>query len=109
MDAIEYWTDKVRSDETWMQIEAADLIARMSADGEVTLDAFDACAVLRRLQQGHGLTEACTGCTERERTAAVRLISRLIGLALALDTEVQKEAERRAEAHAERWSAEAAA
>lgn len=107
MDAIEYWADKVRDDETWMQIEAADLLVRKSADGEVVLEAHAACDILRALQSGHDLTTACNGRPSHEREAAVRLIGRLIDLALALDIEVEKEAERRAEAHAERWNAEA--
>lgn len=109
MDTIEYWTDKVRSDETWMQIEAADVMARGNPDGQVVLEAFDACWILRKLQQGHTLTEACAGRKQHETAAAVALLNRLIAHAVELDAIIEREAERRAEQHAEKFAAEAAA
>ena len=107
MDTIEYWTDKVRDDEAWMQIEAADVMARGNPDGEVVMQAFEGCLILRRLLEGHGLTEACKGSSEAETAAAVALLGRLIGHAEELAAVIEREAERRAEQAAERWESAA--
>jgi hypothetical protein len=96
-DALERWTATVRADETWMQIEAADVMARFNPDGEVVREAFDACWVLRKLLEGHTLTEACAGRKQHETAAAVALLKRLIGLGVELDSTVRSEAERRIE------------
>ncbi|UKM31225.1 hypothetical protein CrLKS3_g43 [Cylindrospermopsis phage Cr-LKS3] len=98
---------EVLADTTWVQIEAADIMASQDPDGLLVIAAREACHVIDRLVRDNTLAELLTQRGRAEVDAAIGLLIKLKSMGAELERRIEAEAELRFERECERWESAA--
>lgn len=101
------WFLEVRADTAWMQIEAADLMARRDPDGELLIASRLAMNVLSDLAADKTLAQSLAERGREEVDAALLVLRRMREMGIELERAMAAEADLRFERAAERWDSAA--